>query len=90
MAGLAYLAMLFILQLTHTAGSDHQLGGRGVGKHNNVAFVDTSQIFATQDAFFFGTELFDRFYHVSRDLSLISDMIMFLSSSVMTFVGLGK
>ena len=30
------------------------------GEHNDVGFVEVTEIFLTQNAFFFGTESFDR------------------------------
>ena len=38
------------------------------GKYNGVAFVEISQIFAMQKAFFLGTDLFDRVYRSAFSL----------------------
>ena len=53
LADLAYLVMLFILQLMQ------MLDIREDVKHNGVCFVELYNILATQDTFFFATELSD-------------------------------
>ncbi len=46
------------------------LGGREEGEHSDVGFVETSDIFATQDAFFLGTQpsniVYNFFIHHDR------------------------
>ena len=65
---LAYLAMLFILQMKHTAdfvnNSAKEMefgspGGRGDDEHNSIVLVEITKIFTTQDDVFFGKILFD-------------------------------
>ena len=38
------------------------LVGEEKGEHNKVGFVEICKIFVTPNAFFFGTDLFDRVY----------------------------
>ena len=62
------------------------LDGGDDGEHNGVDFVEISTIFATQGAFFFGTELFNRIYQQSTQqimhIEELNDMLIALSWSL--------